>query len=95
MKFSFDVGNKERHIIDFSFNQFWGNLSIHVDGRRIVSDFRTVSFHLTKAYEFNVGTNEVHVVRIEKIRKLVFAGFRKTNYKVYLDEDLVEQLEGW
>ncbi|WP_255544533.1 hypothetical protein [Micromonospora sp. ATA51] len=33
MKFSFDVGIQERHQVTFSFDQFWGGLSITVDGR--------------------------------------------------------------
>lgn len=94
MKFSFNVGIDEKHMIDFHFNQFWGNLSIHVDGKKVKGDFRTVSINLTKTYEFEVGQKERHEVKIEKNRKLFFAGFRKTKYKVYIDGIFTQEFEG-
>ena len=89
-----DVGDAERHKVNFDFNQFWGPLNIDVDGQREVHDFRTLSLKLTKVYEFPVSTTETHHVRIEKKRKLILAGFRHTNYRIYVDNALVEELEG-
>jgi hypothetical protein len=76
MKFSSLVGVQEQHQIDFSFDQFWGNLEIRVDGQPLVKDFRMLSLKLTKRYEFTVGTQEQHQIAIEKKRKLLLAGFR-------------------
>ena len=42
------------------------------------------SINLTKTYEFLVGEKEIYKVKIEKIRKLLFAGFRRTKYKVFI-----------
>src|SRR5712692_3744091 len=48
MKFSFLVGTQEQHQVDFSFDQFAGNLEIRVDGQPLVADFRLLSLRLTK-----------------------------------------------
>lgn len=95
MKFSFDVGQQERHRVDFSFNQFFGNLSIHVDGVAVRLDFRFLSLNLVKRYEFPVGQQERHHVVIEHERKLLFAGFRPQKYRVFVDGQPVAQHEGF
>ena len=58
MQFSFTVGVGEQHQVDFSFDQFIGNLEIKVDGQPVVKDFRMLSLFLTKWYEFTVGARE-------------------------------------
>lgn len=32
MKFNFEVGEKEKHNIEFDFNKFWGTIKFRVDG---------------------------------------------------------------
>ena len=32
MQFSFEVGEQEKHVVSFEFNQMLGNVSIKVDG---------------------------------------------------------------
>ena len=95
MRFSFEVGEKERHRVDFSFNQFWGNLNISVDGVAVQRDFRLLSLQLVKRYEFTVGQQELHQIAIEKERKLLFAGLRKQKYRVFVDGQLTEEHEGF
>jgi len=94
MQFSFRVGNQEQHQVDFSFDQFVGNLEIRVDGQVAVKDFRMFSLGLTKRYEFIVGTEEPHTVAIEKKRKLFLAGLRPQRYRVFIDRQLVQTYEG-
>ena len=94
MKFSFLVGVQEQHQIDFSFDQFIGNLEIRVDGQPLVKDFRMLSLKLTKRYEFTVGTQEQHQIAIEKKRKLILAGFRTQQYRIFIDGQLVQTYEG-
>src|SRR5438105_3878039 len=57
MQFSFIVGAQEKHQVDFSFDQFIGNLEIRVDGQPAIKDFRMFSLSLTKRYEFIIGIN--------------------------------------
>ena len=94
MKFSFMVGVQEQHRIDFSFDQFGGNLEILADGKPLVKDFRMLSVRLTKRYEFAVGVQEQHQIVIEKKRKLILAGFRPQQYRIFIDGQLVQTYEG-
>ena len=94
MNFSFTVGNEELHRIDFSFDQFMGNVEIKVDGQTAVKDFRVFSLKLTKRYELTVGVNEKHHVVIEKKRKLFLAGVRPQQYRVFVDGRLAQTYHG-
>jgi hypothetical protein len=94
MQFSFIVGSAEKHQVDFSFDQFIGNLEIRVDGQPAVKDFRMLSLSLTKRYEFMVGIHERHQVAIEKRRKLFLAGIRPQQYRIFVDGQLVQTYEG-
>jgi hypothetical protein len=94
MQFSFRVGNNEKHQVDFSFDQFMGNLEIRVDGQTVVKDFRMFSLSLTKRYQFTVGVRERHDVIIEKKRKLFLAGVRPQQYRIFIDGQLVQTYEG-
>lgn len=94
MNFRFMVGVNEQHQVDFSFDQFIGNLEIKVDGQTAISDFRIASLSLTKRYDLMVGINEKHHVAIEKKRKLFLAGLRPMQYRVFIDGQLVQTLEG-
>lgn len=94
MQFSFNVGVNEKHRVDFSFDQFMGNLAILVDGQSAVEDFRIFSVSLTKRYEFTVGVQEQHAIVIEKKRKLLLAGLRPQQYRIFIDGQLVHTYEG-
>lgn len=91
VRMSFEVGVTKRHQVVFSFNKFWGNLSITVDDANIVRTVRLASLDLVKRYEFVVGTTEQHHVRIEKHRQRLFAGFRPQPVYAYVDDQLVAQ----
>lgn len=94
MKFGFTVGTQEQHRVDFSFDQFAGNLEIKVDGQPVIKDFRMLSLFLTKRYEFTVGSREPHQIAIEKKRKLFLAGFRPQRYRIFIDGQLAQTYEG-
>ncbi|WP_422733852.1 hypothetical protein ACN26Y_28430 [Micromonospora sp. WMMD558] len=91
MRFSFDVGVHERHQVTFSFDKFWGGLSILVDGEPVHRELRVMSVDLVKRYQFTVGVDERHNVLIEKERKLLFAGFRPQRCRAYVDGHLVAE----
>jgi hypothetical protein len=94
MQFSFIVGESEKHQVDFSFDQFVGNLEIRVDGQPVIKDFRMFSLSLTKRYDFIVGVNERHQVAIEKKRKLFLAGLRPMQYRIFIDGQLAQTYKG-
>jgi hypothetical protein len=91
MQLQFQVGVQERHQVTFSFDKFWGKLVITVDGVPIVNELRIASVKLIKTYEFAVGVQERHHVRIDKERKLLFAGFRPQICRAYVDGRLVAE----
>ena len=88
MQLEFDVGDQEQHHVVFSFNKFWGSLAITVDGSPAVRDLRILSLRLTKTYNFTVGSQEVHAVRVEKDRALFLAGARRQPIRAYVDDVL-------
>jgi hypothetical protein len=49
---------------------------------------------LTTGWMFEVGQQERHVVRIEKERPLVLAGFRPHTYRVFVDDQFVKEHVG-
>lgn len=91
MQLPFTVGDHERHQVVFSFDKMWGHLSITVDGMEVTRDFRMFSLSLKKVYELVVGQQERHLVRIEKSRALLFAGFRPQPVRAFVDGRLVAE----
>jgi hypothetical protein len=81
----FEVGSQERHQIDFTFDQFWGGLNIRVDGEPVVDQVQMFSVRLTNDWDFEIGENERHHVRIEKRRKLFLGGFRPQLVTAFVD----------
>ena len=82
---SFEVGVSEHHMVVFSFDKFWGGLSITVDGVAVVNTVQFASFDLVKTWDFVVGVQERHAVHIEKHRTVLFAGFRPQPVYAYVD----------
>ena len=91
LRLAFPVGHPETHAVVFSYDRFWGTLSVTVDGRSVVRALRTLSVSLTKTYAFDVGVDEVHHVRIDKHRAAVLAGFRPQPVRAYVDDVLVAE----
>lgn len=91
MIMTFVVGQQEQHTVVFSFDKFWGRLTITVDGQSVVDTVRLLSVNTVKTWEFEVGANERHTVRIDKHRAVLFAGFRPQPVYAYVDGVLVAQ----
>jgi hypothetical protein len=85
LEFKFAVGQREPHIVHFSFDQAWGFLTISVDDKPVIKDWRLISFSLSKRYRFTVGETEKHDVVIIKERKLVAAAVRSQICRVFID----------
>jgi len=100
MKFALEVGDQERHHIEYARNWFTGKERLSADGqliasRSILSPSNYVSFPLARRYEFSVGTSEPHAVVFEKERPLLVAGVRPHTYRVFVDGKLVFQRRGY
>jgi hypothetical protein len=85
MEFGFDVGEQERHHIEFSFDQTWGPLRIKVDGVTVVHRFLLLGIRRTRRYEFPVGNREKHTVLVEMQRQAVLGAFRPWTFRTSVD----------
>ena len=90
MKFKLEVGDAERHLVEFKFNQLTGSLVIQVDQRPVYRSKRIFNEPLEEVYHFVVGEEEKSTVRIEKRRKQLF-GSRNV---VYVNNRLARVVEG-
>ncbi len=91
VELTFESGTTERHQVRFTFSKFWGGLSISVDGVDVVRQVQMFSLDLVKSYEFVVGDQEQHVVKIEKHRKRFLGGFWPQPVLAYVDGRLVAE----
>ena len=91
MQMTFEVGVDEKHTVFFSFDKFWGGLTIAVDGNSVVNTTQMFGLNLVSSWSFPVGTTEVHTVQIDKHRAVAFAGFRPQPVYAYVDGVLVAQ----
>jgi hypothetical protein len=90
--FAFEVGDTEKHRVAFHWGQLFGRVRITVDYVEVVGENKAVRLTspLVRKFEFKVGTNEQHAVRIEKIRKRgPLAGALRQTCRAYVDDELV------
>ena len=100
MKFTLEIGEKEKHQINYYRNWFFGTERLRLDGqlldsRSVISPSNYVSFPLCRRREFVVGTIEKHSVVFEKERPLLIAGIRPHTYRVFVDGKLVFEKKGY
>jgi hypothetical protein len=100
MRFTIEVGDKEKSRIEFSRSCFTGAMRTVVDGRRVaevspLSLSTHFTFKMKRRYEFVVGRTEPHKVILEQERPLLFAGFRRQTYRVLVDGRLVHEQIGY
>lgn len=100
MQFDFEVGDTEKHTVHFERDNFSGKMVTLVDNEVVTSNKvlaigTHVSMKLTHPYSFSVGETEKHVVRIEHIRPLFFAAFRPHTYRIFVDDVLLKEYNGY
>ncbi|MGA2684066.1 MAG: hypothetical protein ABSF51_03340 [Verrucomicrobiota bacterium] len=91
MKFSFEVGDLEKHRVEFNFNQLCGTLLIRVDDKPVRRATRLLNEPIHEVFDFMVGDAERWPVRIEKRRKPLF-GSRNV---LYVNHRLTRVVEGF
>jgi hypothetical protein len=89
MKFALQVGETEKHLVEFSYQQLVGSLLIKVDKQPIRRSVRLINEPLHEVFQFAVGHAVKTDVRIEKRRKQLL-GYRNS---VYVDGRLVHVFE--
>jgi hypothetical protein len=90
----FTVGDREKHAVVYVFDQMWGWLTISVDQELILKKFITFSLSLRRVFEFQVGKDEPHTVRIEKVRPLLVAFARPQPTRAFCDGVLIAEEDG-
>jgi hypothetical protein len=68
MKFSFDVGEKEKHNIYFHWNQLWGSLRISVDGKTIERRFFQIASPNEPAQKNDSSSDDIWVIHGKRIK---------------------------
>ena len=69
MRFTLEIGNTDKHLVEFNFNQLRGTLVIRVDDRPIFQSTRVFNEPVHEVYHFVIDGVEKTDVRIEKRRK--------------------------
>lgn len=100
MKFTLEIGDKEKAKLEFSRNAFTGAMETMVNGERVAmqspwSPFTHFSLRTKRRYEFPVGKTESHRVVLEKERPWLFAGFRPHTYRVFVDGQMIHEQTGY
>jgi hypothetical protein len=91
MRFTLEVGETEKHVVEFSFDQLAGQLVIRVDNQPVMQTTRRFNEPINEVFTLQVGCREKSAVRIEKHRKPLF-GHRNL---VYVDNRLARVVEGF
>ena len=90
MKFCLEVGEIERHLVEFDFNQLLGELHIRVNKKEVTRSVRLFNEPLAETHTLQMGDQEELVVRIERERKMLFG----QKCRVFLNDRLYKYFEG-
>jgi len=94
LEFQFEVGEEERHEVNFRFNRTYGPVTISVDDEQVLRKVTHFSLYKTQRYEVAVGEKERHDVLIEKTRKRWLGGFFPQECVAYVDHREVGRYSG-
>lgn len=90
MKFTIEIGENEKHRIEYHFNQLFGRLVVKVNEQPVQKSLRLVNEPLLEIYVFAVGQYEKQEVRIEKERRQLL-GHRN---RVFVNNRLIKVVDG-
>ncbi len=82
MRFNLEIGEAEKHVVEFNFDQLLGQLVIKVNKQEIKRSVRLFNEPVKETHTLRVGDGEGVIVRIEKERKLLFG----QKYRVFLND---------
>ncbi len=89
MRFTLEIGNADKHLVEFNFNQLYGALVIRVDNRPIFESRRVFNEPVREVYHFVIDGAEKSDVRIEKRRKPLFGHHNS----VYVNDRLTQVID--
>ena len=90
MKFALEVGETEKNIVEFGFNQLLGRTVIRVNRREVKKGVRLFSEPMYEEHAVDVGRQEKWQVRIKKERHQLVGA----HYAVFVNNRLVNVYKG-
>jgi hypothetical protein len=90
MRFKIELGENEKHTVEYEFNQLFGRLTIKVDQKPVRQSVRLFSEPVREDFTLTVGEHEKHTVRIEKVRKHLFGQVNR----VFVNNRLTQLFQG-
>ena len=90
MKFAIEIGETEKHRLEYHFNQLLGSLLIKINERPVKQSLRLLNEPVLEVHEFVVGKYEHSEIRIEKERKPLL-GHKN---RLYVNKRLLKVYEG-
>jgi hypothetical protein len=90
VKFAIEIGDIEKHRLEYHFNQLLGSLVIKVNEKPIKKSVRLLNEPLLEVHDFVVGDQEKSSVRIEKERKPLMG----CKNRLYVNNRLVKVFSG-
>jgi hypothetical protein len=90
VKYAIEIGDTEKHRLEYHFNQLLGTLLIKVNEKPIRKSVRLLNEPVLEVHDFVVGDQEKSSVRIEKERKALVGC---TN-RLYVNNRLVRVFNG-
>ncbi len=90
MKFVIEIGDTEKHRLEYNFNQLLGTLLVKVNEKPVKKSLRLINEPALEVDVFVVGEQEKSTVRIERQRKPL-VGHRS---RLYVNNRLLKVFEG-
>jgi hypothetical protein len=90
MKFAIEIGDTEKHRLEYNFNQLLGTLLVKVNEKPVKRSIRLLNEPVLEVHIFVVGEHEKSTVRIEQQRKQLL-GHKN---RLYVNNRLLRVFEG-
>jgi hypothetical protein len=90
VRFAIEIGDTEKHRLEYNFNQLLGRVVIKVNDKPIRQSVRWLNEPILEVFAFPVGEQERSEVRIEKQRKAL-VGCRN---RLYVNNRLMRVFDG-
>lgn len=100
MNFKVILGDTEKTHLIVQRNWITGSLFYLENGdmkslKSTVNASASLTMTLKKTFEFVVGTNEKHKIRLERTRPLIFGGIRPHSYELFVNDELIQSYKGF
>ena len=90
MRFAIEIGDTEKHRLEYNFNQLLGSLVIKVNEKAIKKSVRLINEPILEVHAFVIGDHEKSNIRIEKERKPLLG----CKNRLYVNNRLVKVFSG-